>query len=145
MLLMCASPWHTRCFFKMQSINAPRIGVFRRAWPTVPWAFVYRDPVQTMMSHMKGATGGVCLRSHGSPTSRHAEILGVSSKSAASRSSKEDFCAAHLAYLCLSAFDEAQSAQIAPGAGHAMMIPCVFRETSERAARARRATGEPDP
>ena len=46
MLLMCRSSFHTRCFFKFQSINTPRIRVFRKAFPEVPWAFVFREPVQ---------------------------------------------------------------------------------------------------
>ena len=46
MRLMCRSSYHTRCFFKFQSINTPRIGIFRKAFPEVPWAFVFREPVQ---------------------------------------------------------------------------------------------------
>ena len=44
----CA-PLFQRCFFKFQSINTPRISVFRKAFPTVPWAFVFREPVQVSL------------------------------------------------------------------------------------------------
>jgi hypothetical protein len=104
MLLMCRSSFHTRCFFKFQSINTPRIKVFREAFPEVPWAFVFREPVQVMMSHMRGSgSGAVCLRSKGHPTPEHLRILGVSS---ARSVSNEEFCAAHLAYLSQAAYGE---------------------------------------
>lgn len=107
MLLMCRSAYHTRCFFKFQSINTPRIRTFLRAFPEVPWAFVFREPVQVMMSHMKGgASGAVCLRSKRSPTEAHNRILGVKN---ARSSSNEDFCAAHLAYLTESALKAVDS------------------------------------
>jgi hypothetical protein len=48
MRLMCRSSYHTKCFFKLQSANTPRLNLFRRAFPHVPWAFVFREPVQVM-------------------------------------------------------------------------------------------------
>ena len=104
MLLMCRSSFHTRCFFKFQSINTPRIKVFRQAFPEVPWAFVFREPVQVMMSHLRGnSASAVCLRSKSHPTSQHLNILGVRS---ARGVSNEEFCAAHLAYLSNCAYEE---------------------------------------
>lgn len=104
MRLMCRSSYHTKCFFKLQSANTPRIAVFRQAFPNVPWAFVFREPVQVMMSHMKGSgSGAVCLRSKSNPTPQHLAILGVSS---ARSVSNEKFCAAHLAFLSQVAYDE---------------------------------------
>jgi hypothetical protein len=32
---MCRSSYHTKCFFKFQSINTPRIAIFREAFPDV--------------------------------------------------------------------------------------------------------------
>mmetsp|Transcript_7013 Transcript_7013/g.13025 ORF Transcript_7013/g.13025 Transcript_7013/m.13025 type:complete len:245 (-) Transcript_7013:218-952(-) len=105
MRLMCRSSYHTKCFFKLQSANTPRISVFREAFPSVPWAFVFREPVQVMMSHLKGGAGGgaVCLRSKSRPTEQHLAILGTTNARSASN---EDFCAAHLAYLSQVAYDE---------------------------------------
>ena len=64
-------------FFKVSSIGAKRINVMQTAFPSVPWLFVYRDPVQTMMSHLDpekiGTVRGgkfpkaVCLRTKGRP------------------------------------------------------------------------------
>ena len=31
-------------FFKVSSIGSKNIDVMQRAFPTVPWIFVYRDP-----------------------------------------------------------------------------------------------------
>lgn len=42
--------------------------LYVQAFPDTPWAFIYRNPVQTMMSHLDprkggGQSGAVCLRS----------------------------------------------------------------------------------
>ena len=42
-----------RVFFKFQSITSKKIKVFQLAFPEVPWMYVYREPVQVMMSHVK--------------------------------------------------------------------------------------------
>ena len=42
-----------RVFFKFQSITSKAIPLFQMAFPDVPWMYVYRDPVQVMMSHVK--------------------------------------------------------------------------------------------
>ena len=42
-----------RVFFKFQSITSKAIPTFQMAFPNVPWMYVYRDPVQVMMSHVK--------------------------------------------------------------------------------------------
>ena len=89
--LMGLTTMHQRMFFKFQSItntvNDIALEVFgstlflhlafilnivvrsvRQAFPETPWVFVYRQPVQTMMSHVgKGKSGAPCLRSKRSP------------------------------------------------------------------------------
>lgn len=98
MLLMCRSSYHTRCFFKFQSVNAPRIRIFAAAFPETPWAFVFREPVQVMMSHFKGGTGhAVCLRARNRPEKGHKKI--ISELGETDHLSAEEFCAVHLAYL----------------------------------------------
>ena len=42
-----------RVFFKFQSATSTRISIFQAAFPEVPWMYIYRDPVQVMMSHVK--------------------------------------------------------------------------------------------
>ena len=42
-----------RLFFKFQSATSTKISIFTKAFPDVPWMYVYRDPVQVMMSHVK--------------------------------------------------------------------------------------------
>jgi hypothetical protein len=68
--LMGRSPFHKRLFFKFQSITSTKMQIALEAFPDTPWAFVYRQPVQTMMSHLdplKGSTGAPCLRSMRDP------------------------------------------------------------------------------
>ena len=102
---MGASPYHDALFFKFQSITVPSMLVLLDAFPRTPWIFVYRDPVQTMMSHFKKGVGsGPCLREQRSPRDATARVLGVE-KHAASKTSKENYCAAHLAMLSYAAAD----------------------------------------
>ena len=90
-------------FFKIQSIGTKNINAFRRALPDVPWIFVFRDPVQVIMSHLKGYPNNPnalkranCLRTFNRPpkdTMNLAKrITGVNNP----KLSKLEFCAAHL-------------------------------------------------
>ena len=68
--LMGRSPYHKRLFIKSQSITTTRMHIPLEAFPDTPWAFVFRTPVQTMMSHLdpaKGSGAAPCLRSKRSP------------------------------------------------------------------------------
>ena len=104
--LMGNSPFHQRLYFKFQSITVPQMAPLLVAFPETPWLFVYREPVQVMMSHFKHGAGrnAPCLREHRRPRKATADILQVD-VSAASRSSPEDYCAAHLAMLCEKALE----------------------------------------
>lgn len=46
-------PNEQRMFFKMQSSGSRYIDVMRDSFPDTPWVFVYREPVQIMMSQLK--------------------------------------------------------------------------------------------
>eukprot|EP00978_Attheya_sp_CCMP212_P006505 scaffold14942_cov47-Attheya_sp.AAC.8 len=99
-----------RLFFKMQSVSVKHLQIsFLKAFPTAPWIFVYRDPVQTMMSHWKGGgrtshRGAVCMRSYKSPKTLLTSIVQTHLPSKpVSSLSEEEFCAAHLASLCQAA------------------------------------------
>jgi hypothetical protein len=42
----------TRYFVKLDSWHAIALPLFRRAFPEVPWAFLYRDPVEVLVSQL---------------------------------------------------------------------------------------------
>ena len=46
-------PNERKLFFKMQSMGSKYVAVVTEAFPDVPWIFVYRDPIQIMMSQLK--------------------------------------------------------------------------------------------
>jgi hypothetical protein len=50
-----------RVFFKFQSSTSKKISSFQKAFPEVPWMYVYREPVQVMMSHVKDDPTMVCF------------------------------------------------------------------------------------
>mmetsp|Transcript_15903 Transcript_15903/g.23328 ORF Transcript_15903/g.23328 Transcript_15903/m.23328 type:complete len:374 (-) Transcript_15903:35-1156(-) len=114
-----------KTFFKIQSAGTKSISVFRKAFPSIPWVFVYRDPVQVMMSHLDAGnggwqqTGGVrggggvpknanCLRSKKSPTEDMYDL--VEKFAGGGRKMKDltlmEHCALHLASICESAISE---------------------------------------
>ena len=49
-----------RVFFKFQSTISRQIKTFQMAFPDVPWIYVYREPVQVVMSHYKDDPTMVC-------------------------------------------------------------------------------------
>lgn len=105
--VMGRSPFHQNLFFKFQSATSPQMSIALEAFPDVRWGFVFRDSVQTMMSHLDPAKGGgsaVCLRSRARPPKKVIDLLeavGSHPKTA----SREEYCAAHLASLCAAALD----------------------------------------
>ena len=50
-----------RVFFKIQSIGTLYLSYFRTAFPTTPWIYVYRDPIEVIMSHFQGGAGGTSI------------------------------------------------------------------------------------
>jgi hypothetical protein len=42
-----------RCFVKFDSASAIALPLIRRAFPDVPWIFVYRDPEEVLISHLR--------------------------------------------------------------------------------------------
>ena len=103
--LMGRSPIHKRLFFKFQSITSTKMEIALEAFPNTPFVFVYRQPVQTMMSHLdplKGSSGAPCLRSMRSPPAEVRETI-ASAVLAGQSPPREAWCAAHLNMLCNSA------------------------------------------
>ena len=111
-------------YFKFQSIidQTRLLSLF----PSVPWIFIYRDPVQVMVSHLgkdpslrkglppKGNAGCARPSIRLNPTSELLSLvrekLGKSSlRRGVSSLSEENICAAHLATLCSAALRNAKS------------------------------------
>lgn len=46
-----------RFFIKFASLETIRLDVVRRLWPDVPWLFIYRDPVDVVVSNMARPSG----------------------------------------------------------------------------------------
>lgn len=40
-------------FLKFSCCSVSRIGSIRRIWPNVPWVFLYRDPIETIVSNVE--------------------------------------------------------------------------------------------
>lgn len=99
-------PMEERVFFKFQSATTKSIKTFQRAFPETPWMFIYRDPVQVMMSHIKDDPGlkkAICVRSRPRPPQDIIDIAKRHGESDARYVSGEDYCAAHLAAITESA------------------------------------------
>ena len=80
-----------------------------KAFPETPWVFIYRDPVEIMVSNfMRGKGNGPCTRAKGKAPEAVQEILGTDRKGA-SKVSDEEYCAAHLTMLCQAALKEVEA------------------------------------
>lgn len=97
-----------KVFFKIQSIGTVGgLEKIARVFPTLPWAFVYRDPVQVMMSHLPDSRSiqySNCLRTYHRPTTFYRNLI---QRMAPTKSfdtlTYEEHCAAHLAQITESA------------------------------------------
>lgn len=97
-------PKEERVFFKMQSVTTQNIEVFQMAYPDVPFMFVYRSPVEVMMSHFKdGMNHANCVRSKRFAPKVVRKIAARRGYSNAESMESEDYCAAHLASITESA------------------------------------------
>jgi hypothetical protein len=94
-------PNEARAFFKIQSVGTRNLSVFTTAFPKTPYLMVYREPVQVMMSHLKGNIRNAnCVRQRRSPPAAVVKAVkkytpGISAKNIPA----EDYCAAHLASI----------------------------------------------
>jgi Nif11 domain len=79
-------------FVKLDSWHTLALPLFRRAFPSVPWVFLYRDPVEVLVSHIE-APG-----MHMVPELGGAHILGTEAPFEPQR--REDYCARILARIC---------------------------------------------
>jgi len=99
-------PQEERVFFKFQSITSKAIPTFQMAFPKVPWMYVYRDPVQVMMSHVKDdpkMKKAICTRSKKFPPKEIKAIAKRHGRQDVKELTPSEYCAAHLAMLTESA------------------------------------------
>eukprot|EP00555_Chaetoceros_dichaeta_P014549 CAMPEP_0198271418 /NCGR_PEP_ID=MMETSP1447-20131203/49118_1 /TAXON_ID=420782 /ORGANISM="Chaetoceros dichaeta, Strain CCMP1751" /LENGTH=272 /DNA_ID=CAMNT_0043963997 /DNA_START=534 /DNA_END=1352 /DNA_ORIENTATION=- len=95
-------PNERRMFFKIQSSGSRYIDVVRDSFPDTPWVFVYRDPVQIMVSQFKRRTANAnCVKhmAHYKMSERTKKFLATIGRDAKGLSVVEK-CALHLSTLC---------------------------------------------
>jgi hypothetical protein len=83
----------TRLFLKLDCWHVRDLPLFRRAFPDTPWVFVYREPVEVLVSHLRRR--GVQMIPELVPSAR----LGLDTPVAPDA----DYCAQVLAALCVAA------------------------------------------
>lgn len=91
-------PEERRLFIKFDCWHAMFLPVLRRAFPRVPFAFIYRDPVEVMVSQISR------LGAQMMPHFVHSEIYGIA-QAEAFQLSHEQYCARVLATICRSALE----------------------------------------
>ncbi|MEJ2817327.1 aspartyl beta-hydroxylase [Caulobacter sp. CCG-8] len=80
----------TRLFVKLDCWHVRDLPLFRRAFPDTPWVFVYREPVEVLVSHLRRR--GVQMIPELVPSAR----LGLATPA----TPDADYCAQVLAALC---------------------------------------------
>jgi len=83
---------------KLDAWNACSLGLVRRAFPDVPWAFIFREPVEVLVSHMRQRGA------HMVPGAIDPRLFGLDPGSIAQMPS-EEYCARVLAAICRSALE----------------------------------------
>jgi hypothetical protein len=84
-----------RYFIKLDCWHTLALPLFRRAFPEVPWAFLYRDPVEVLVSQMRER--GMLTVPQFLPPS----FYGIGAESVPD----EDYCARVLAVICRAVID----------------------------------------
>ncbi len=88
----------TRLFIKFESWHILELAMIREAFPGVPWIFLYRDPVEVLVSQAR-------LQGHTmSPGLLTPRFLGLDPATAL-RMAPDEYCARFLARICQSALD----------------------------------------
>ncbi len=103
-------PKEENLFFKFQSATTRTMDTFRTAFPSTPWIFLYREPVQVMMSQLDvpRISKANCVRSKSSSPLVRASVLKQGYRM--EDLDNEEFCAIHLATLCESAMRNLEEA-----------------------------------
>lgn len=97
------NPAEENLFFKFQSTTTRTMQVFRAAFPTTPWIFLYRDPIEVMQSqlNMKDTSTSNCVRNY--KKSPMIKLLARKLRVKLNDLENEEICALHLATICGSA------------------------------------------
>jgi hypothetical protein len=90
-------------FVKFDSWNTIELDFIRRVFPDVPWIFLYRNPIEVIVSHMRQRGSQMV------PGAMEAILPGVSF-SEALQMPPEEYCAKILARFCAAALDHANDA-----------------------------------
>jgi hypothetical protein len=83
---------------KMDAWNACSLDIVRRAFPDVPWVFLFREPVEVLVSHMRQRGA------HMVPGAIDPRLFGLDLGSIA-QMPPEEYCARVLAAICRSALE----------------------------------------
>lgn len=109
----------THLFFKFQSSVTPSIDIVQEAFPKIPWVFVYRSPVQVLVSntvhnpryehhqfrHSSKRVTPHCLRTQRRPSKgflSHVFFNHNLKRYAIRKLPNEEYCALYLSYICQS-------------------------------------------
>jgi len=96
-------PKEKRMFFKIQSAGTKFVDVITEAFPETPWIFVYRDPVQVLMSQFShGPHAAVCVHQFRNIAKQKTNPFQLSGREIRALNSV-DQCAIHLSTLCQAA------------------------------------------
>lgn len=87
-------PRDRRYFVKFTSRNSVQLDVIRRLWPDVPWLFVYRNPVDVMVSNLSRPPGWMRM-----PADWKRLHFGWSEKALAAMT-PEEYCARVVGTFC---------------------------------------------
>jgi len=105
-------PNEENLYFKFQSATTRTMGTFRAAFPTTPWIFLYREPIEVIMSQLdipsKHIAQANCVRSK--DLSPMVKQFIKKSEYSYHDLLNEEFCAIHLATLCESALHHLEDA-----------------------------------
>eukprot|EP00956_Cyclotella_meneghiniana_P007516 scaffold10172_cov62-Cyclotella_meneghiniana.AAC.3 len=95
-------PSEENLFFKFQSATTKTMQVFRTAFPSTPWIFLYREPVEVMASHLnvRDTSNANCVRNKKSPMLK---LMAKKLRLKLNTLEDEEICALHLASICGSA------------------------------------------
>ena len=110
-------PNEENLFFKFQSTTTRTMQIFRTAFPTTPWIFLYREPIEVMQSHLGKIDNSManCVRNY--KKSFMIKLMAKKLRVKLKDLQNEEICAIHLATICGSAVVNLEDAN---GLGMAM-------------------------
>ncbi|NNC18350.1 hypothetical protein HJC22_21800 [Corallococcus exiguus] len=93
-----------RLFIKFASLETVRLDVVRRLWPDVPWLFIYRDPVDVVVSNMARPSGWMDR-----PTPEQVKRYFGWGPRTVDAMTREEYCARAISHFCGVAADSADA------------------------------------